>query len=147
MKTCRACGDEKDEDSFTSDRTRKDGRHPYCRACSNSRQRTEYRKGTSRWRSVALSNAKRRADEKGIEFSLTADDLTIPDTCPILGIPIFFGKKKYLNNSPAIDRINNELGYVKGNIIVISWRANRIKSDATLEELRAITSFYESLTE
>lgn len=47
------------------------------------------------------------------------------------------------DGSPTIDRIINDLGYVKGNVIVISWRANRIKSDATLAELKAIVAFYE----
>jgi hypothetical protein len=132
-------------EDFTSDRTRKDGYHPYCRICSNLRQRESYREGGARWRSVALANARRRAEIKGLDFDLTHDDLVIPDICPILGIPLYFGRKKYLNNSPALDRINNALGYVKGNVIVISWRANRIKSDATLDELRAITVYYEGL--
>ncbi|WP_145960516.1 hypothetical protein [Novosphingobium meiothermophilum] len=45
-------------------------------------------------------------------------------------------------NSPSLDRIEPELGYVPGNTIVISNRANRLKSDATIDELRAIASFY-----
>lgn len=49
------------------------------------------------------------------------------------------------NNSPSLDRIRNELGYVRGNVIVISNRANRLKSDASIEELRDIASFYATL--
>lgn len=45
-------------------------------------------------------------------------------------------------NSPSLDRIEPDLGYVAGNAIVISNRANRLKSDATIDELRAIASFY-----
>ncbi len=68
----------------------------------------------------------------------------IPTHCPILGIPIFqmTGNKGGGANSPSLDRIEPELGYVPGNTIVISNRANRLKSDATIDELRAIASFY-----
>lgn len=47
--------------------------------------------------------------------------------------------------SPSLDRIDNRLGYVKGNVIVVSHRANAIKRDATLDELRRIVAFYEPL--
>lgn len=66
----------------------------------------------------------------------------IPSHCPILGIPLFKGKSGGEANSPSLDRIEPELGYVPGNIVVISNRANRLKSDATIDELRAIASFY-----
>lgn len=49
------------------------------------------------------------------------------------------------DNSPTLDRIIPELGYVKNNIIVISFRANRIKCNATIDELKKITNFYENL--
>ena len=55
--------------------------------------------------------------------------------CPVLGIPLVIGEGACSDNSPSIDRIIPELGYVKGNIKVISRRANRIKNDATPDEL------------
>ena len=73
---------------------------------------------------------------KNLPCNIEESDLAIPDYCPVLGIPIFFtegnGPKP---NSPSIDRLKPELGYVKGNVNVISQKANRIKNDATLEEL------------
>jgi hypothetical protein len=75
------------------------------------------------------------------------DDISIPDHCPILGIPLFprRGKQGGSDNSPSLDRIEGKFGYVKGNVIVISNRANRLKSDATIKELRDIASFYATL--
>lgn len=91
-------------------------------------------------------NAKARANKAGLPFTITIDDLTIPTHCPILGIPVFPVKGRGGgDHSPSLDRIKNELGYVRGNVIVISNRANRLKSDATIKELRDIASFYATL--
>jgi len=52
-----------------------------------------------------------------------------------LEIPIFKGEKKHTPNSPTLDRLVPELGYVKGNIRVISYKANAMKSDASIQEI------------
>ena len=88
---------------------------------------------------VILSHAKTRAKKKGIEFTIDSTDVVIPDVCPILGITLQMGGTDY-NNSPSLDRIDSTKGYIKGNVWVISWRANRIKSDSTLEELEKIVA-------
>ena len=77
-------------------------------------------------------------------FTIKAADIVVPTHCPILGLPLYstLGKKGGGPNSPSLDRIEPALGYVPGNIVVISNRANRLKSDATIEELRKIASFY-----
>lgn len=74
-------------------------------------------------------------------FNLTPEDIVFPETCPILGIPLIFSEGGRTNNTPSIDRIIPEKGYVKGNIEVVSWRANRIKNDASLEELEKIVAY------
>jgi hypothetical protein len=65
----------------------------------------------------------------------------------VLGIKINYegnkGQRGFVNDSPSIDRLDSSLGYVKGNVKIICWRANRVKSDATVEELRAILNFME----
>ena len=90
-----------------------------------------------------LSLAKFRAKKQGIPFDLTVEDITIPEFCPILGIKLESGRGKGLLRSdtiPSLDKIRPELGYVRGNVWVISWRANRLKSDASAEELELIVS-------
>lgn len=90
-----------------------------------------------------LNAAKRRAKQKGIPFNLTLEDISIPDYCPVLGIPLEIGKGAATDGSPSLDRIMPAMGYVKGNVIVISWRANRLKSDGLPDEHRRIANFFE----
>lgn len=91
-----------------------------------------------------LARAKNRAKKKNLEFNLTLDDIKIPAVCPIFGLPIRTnqtGKSGYYPDSPSLDRIDNNKGYIKGNVRVISNRANQIKSDATIEELELILKY------
>lgn len=94
-------------------------------------------------RAYLLKCAKRRAVKYEREFSITVDDIVIPTHCPILGLELtVFSDKIAAPNSMSLDRINNDLGYVSGNVVVISYRANVLKKDATVEELEAIVNFY-----
>jgi len=87
-----------------------------------------------------LVKARHRAKTKGLEYNLTIEDVTIPEYCPILGIKL----ERNLNGngpimtSPTLDRINNSEGYIKGNVRVISFRANALRNDATLYEMKLI---------
>jgi hypothetical protein len=69
----------------------------------------------------------------------------IPDFCPVLGLPLYrnSGGAAQGPNSPSIDRINPALGYVRGNVKVISSKANAIKSNATPEELLRVAAYYQ----
>jgi hypothetical protein len=75
---------------------------------------------------------------RGIEFNLEFSDIVIPSHCPVLGIALDCAAERPADNLPSLDRIDNTKGYVKGNVWVISWRANFIKKDASLAELRAL---------
>jgi hypothetical protein len=85
--------------------------------------------------------AKARAKRQNLPFDLSKEDIHIPDICPVLGIPLVAQYVHNSDNSPSLDKIIPELGYVKGNICVISHRANRIKYNATISELEAIASY------
>jgi len=87
-----------------------------------------------------LSRIKYRAKKHNIPFNLTLDDIQIPDKCPVLNIPLATrnGHSGYFSDSPSIDRIIPKLGYVKGNIRIISNRANLLKNDATVAELELV---------
>lgn len=86
-----------------------------------------------------------RAKKKGLLFNLTKEDIVVPDLCPILGIPLFVKGNKVTENSPSIDRIDNSQGYIKGNIQIISYKANTMKSNATLNELKLLVNYLETL--
>ena len=88
---------------------------------------------------VIFNRVKQRAKKYNLSFDLEKEDIVIPEKCPILGIPLVYDiDSKTKENSPSIDRIDNTKGYIKENIQVISNRANRIKSDASIEELEKI---------
>lgn len=77
----------------------------------------------------------------GLPFDLTPEDVLIPDICPVLSIPLERVSENK-DNAPSLDRINNSLGYVRGNVVVISFKANRIKSNASLSDLRKVADYY-----
>lgn len=87
-----------------------------------------------------LSRIKYRAKKNNIPFNLTLEDIVIPDRCPVLNIPLVtnHGHSGYFVDSPSVDRIDPKLGYTKGNIRIISNRANLLKNDATVEELELV---------
>lgn len=109
-------------------------------------QRTaDWHRGNPR-RSYCLA-AKNRARRQNVPFDLDPEDIIFPETCPVLGIPLIFSRGGRTNNTPSIDRKIPSIGYVKGNIRVISWRANRLKNDATLEELKKLVEYLEDETQ
>ena len=91
--------------------------------------------------SSILARVKSRAKLKGIPFNMTVEDITIPKVCPILGIELTFNYGKgsgHHDDSPSVDRIYPDRGYVKGNVRIISARANLLKNNATPQELEAV---------
>jgi hypothetical protein len=108
----------------------------YCsRGCQNI---THGLAGTPRYK--ILDGCKKRAKESGVRCTLTISDIPeIPKICPILGIRIIANSVAGpLDSSPSLDRLVPALGYVPGNVRIISNRANRIRSDATAIELKLI---------
>lgn len=100
-----------------------------------------------RWKSenrerILWLSAKHRAKRAGLEFAIEISDIIIPNVCPVLGIKLVWAAGR--DACPSVDRKNNDMGYTQGNIRVISLRANRIKSDGTLAELRAILQYMDS---
>jgi len=75
--------------------------------------------------------ARDRAKINSLDFDIEVSDIIIPEICPVLKVSLDI-KTKY---APSLDRIIPEKGYTKGNIQVISRKANLMKQDATQEEL------------
>lgn len=108
---------------------------------------TQPRTRTTDHRRKLLTWARYRAKKKGLEFDLELDDLVIPSHCPLLGIPMKPGQGVPTDYSPTLDRTDPTKGYVKGNVLVISNLANRIKSTATLPQLMRVTAFVQQLVD
>lgn len=93
------------------------------------------------WSKYKIASLKRSAKIRGHEFNLTYKDILalIVPTCPVLGITLDYSlgghKEKILPSSPSVDRINNNKGYIVGNVIIVSQLANKVKHNLTLEEL------------
>jgi hypothetical protein len=83
-------------------------------------------------------HARHRAEKSGVPFSIAENDIFFPEKCPLLGIQLERGKKVMGDSSPTLDRIIPSLGYVVGNVWVISQKANRIKNDATFTEFETM---------
>ena len=124
-----------------------------CVACQRERDRIRWRPDQTAKRSfdshltAILGTLRWRAKRKGLPFALTHDDLKAvwpkDDRCPVLGIPMQrqFGRQGGHPNSPSIDRINPAAGYVPGNIAVMSYLANRIKTDGTSDQVAAVAAW------
>lgn len=82
-----------------------------------------------------LHRTKIRALSKNLEFNLVESDIIIPEICPILEVPLEIGTKGEYEYSPSIDRIDNNKGYTKDNIQILSKKANSMKNSASSKEL------------
>ncbi len=90
--------------------------------------------------------ASSRSKKKEVPFTILPEEVVIPEFCPILGIKLEQGVGKSHDASPSLDRVRPELGYVTGNVAVISHLANTIKSFGTAEQHRRIADWIDSFS-
>lgn len=83
-------------------------------------------------------NAKSRAKKKGLPFTITINDIVIPEVCPLLNIPLVSSSNPSDPANPSLDQIVPGKGYTPDNIQVISYRANALKWNASVEELETL---------
>lgn len=102
-----------------------------CKSCNTARVKTQSAE------MKMYRRAKARAAVAGYECTITVDDIVIPTTCPVLGIPIYTtsGKSGGYNSSPSLDKIDPNKGYTPDNIMVMSQLANAMKANATPAQL------------
>jgi hypothetical protein len=108
-----------------------------------NKERIALRKKNDPWNDK-LKSAKKRADEAGVHFNIDRDYLnSIRVThCPALGIELKYTENSRIyDDSATLDRIIPKLGYVKGNVQILSYKANRMKSNATSDELVAFANW------
>lgn len=146
MKKCGCCSVFKDLSCFNLDNQTVSGYSCYCKACVKEKSTEAYKKRAEdhEWKlSQTLRASKNRAKTKNIEHTLTLDELKAlypkDGKCPVYGFDLEWGEPKW--SSPSLDRINSTKGYTFENCQIISNRANKLKSDATLEELELLVDY------
>ena len=149
-RVCDVCNQEKNLSHFSLlDKTRKTTteRKSTCKKCSVSIRQTE--KLNRDWKvdaaKLLYKNIKSRCKRTGREFSIDLEDISIPEKCPVFGFDLKREDKKTWMCAPSVDRIDSSKGYIKGNVTVVSRRANILKRDATVEELELLLNYYKTL--
>lgn len=141
-KRCTKCGIIKNIEQFSLQKNTRDGRRSQCKECI-----ANYRRDNPVIVQTAdmVKNARQRAKDKNLAFNIDHNYIRsiTPSHCPIFNTKLEWSVQRgnghrSLPNSPSLDRIDPSKGYVKGNVWIISNRANAIKNDASHEELKLV---------
>ena len=123
------------------------GTKDICKKCSTKIRQSE--KLNRDWKvdtaKLLYKNIKSRCKRTGREFSIELEDIVIPEKCPVFGFELKREDKQTWMFAPSVDRIDSSKGYIKGNVTVVSRRANILKRDATVEELELLLNYYKTL--
>jgi len=123
------------------------GTKDICKKCSTKIRQIE--KLNRDWKvdaaKLLYKNIKSRCKRTGREFSIELEDIIIPEKCPVFGFELKREDKRTWMYAPSVDRIDSSKGYIKGNVTVVSRRANILKRDATVEELELLLNYYKTL--
>ncbi len=135
QKICSDCKIEKPIAEFWKGQRR-------CIPCSKTRYASTYEKARGKdVRTWIWGNAFKRAKTKGIAFTISPHHIEVPEVCPILQVPMQRHRGKARDNSYSLDRVDSSKGYVPGNVRVISWRANYMKNEMTLEQIERMALY------
>ncbi len=123
------------------------GTKDICKKCSTKIRQIE--KLNRDWKvdaaKLLYKNIKSRCKRTGREFSIELEDIIIPEKCPVFGFELKREDKQTWMYAPSVDRIDSSKGYIKGNVTVVSRRANILKRDATVKELELLLNYYKTL--
>jgi hypothetical protein len=116
-------------DAFYVNRAAKSGKHSHCKLCMRD-EINGFALASPAW--AMLRRAQTRARNKGLDFALELSDLEpLPTHCPVFGFALTLGDGHQNPYAYSLDRIDNKRGYVPGNVVVMSYLANRLKNDGT----------------
>lgn len=164
-KQCPKCKQIFPVEMFHKNKSKRSGLSSYCKNCDKERRRNWYADTGKQWvKDYAKANpvliktknligdARRRAKKKNLPCDIDLDYVRLivgenaefASHCPVFKVPLEWSCQRAngnnpLPNSPSLDRIDPSKGYVKGNVWIISHRANTIKSNASHEELKLVT--------
>lgn len=143
-KVCTGCLTPKSTGDFYRNRG---GLHSLCKACYVERNKGYQKKYRDKNRfAIRMRSARHRASDKGLPFDLDVAHLKgiWTGVCPVFGTPLSLKAPKGSSEAAELDRVVPEKGYVKGNVQWLSQRANRIKDDASIEDLERIIEWLKS---
>lgn len=146
IHTCKDCTKKardahysKNRETINKNRREKRIEDPVHRDKVRDQSRKSYRNRLTWYR---WYEASRRAQERGLEFTIKEEDIIIPDYCPLLEVPLVVGNGDEYEYSPSLDRKDSTKGYTPDNIWVISKKANSMKNSASVEEIEL---FYKNI--
>ena len=157
-KVCSKCKEHLPLSGFAKQKSSRDGLSYWCKSC-----RKEYNDNLCPFKKW-LTDKKKNAKGRGIAYSIKPEDIPgvkiewyntrkqgskdtwrgikYPKVCPVLGIKLDWGMNGLNNNSPSLDRIDSTKGYIPGNVMIMSYLANKMKSNATPEQLNQFSRYY-----
>ena len=128
---CIGCKIDRPESDFYKDKGYSSGFKSRCKTC-HAAVVAEYRAGrkatAAGWAALVTPMIRSRAKRRGVVCTIQSSDIVVPARFPILDVPFVFGDGSH-PHAPSVDRRVPSLGYVPGNVAVISQQANRMKSD------------------
>lgn len=138
-KSCSKCRIVKNLDEFYMDPRNKSRRQSQCKQCLCTWIKNHYRAHPVEH---ILRRAVARAARKNIECTITLDDIRpLPTHCPVFGFELTRGNGMQDPTAFSLDRIDNSKGYIPGNVVVISYLANRLKNDGTAAQHERIAQW------
>ena len=130
-------------DDFRCDSSYYDNYTRQCKRCYNEEAKVWSKQNPRKSRII---HKRKHALKNGIEFAIDVDDVAWPTHCPVFGIELDYeGTGKVHKASPSFDRLDPSKGYVPGNVIIISQKANSIKQDATADDIRAVADWLDRM--
>lgn len=144
QKQCNTCSKTKPISEYHKNKRQRYGYSNTCKPCRKTLQADKYKRD---WFNLTCVLKKSWCRKNKVPFDLDAEYLKSiwVDKCPVFNKP-FVRHDKTDDFSPALDRIDPAKGYIKGNVRYISARANRIKYNASVEELKQVLAYVEGAT-
>lgn len=160
-KRCPVCARVLPGSAFSKAVHQRDGLGANCKECRSAEKRTKRARtmAYARWDEkrtrdpiyyklkIMIWSARKRAKAGKYPFSIDVEYLSsiVPKTCPVLGMPLNWTHTVGLDDSPTLDKFYPHLGYVPGNVHIVSFRANSLKSDANVLEISKVSAWMESV--
>jgi hypothetical protein len=138
-RKCNLCRELLPFEKFGKNKYKEFGIENWCKDCRKPRSKGYYDKWVrDNAEQRMFISAKNRSKKQSIPFDIDIEDIIVPEYCPVLGIKLDRDGGKCNDSTPSLDKFIPELGYIRGNIFVVSWRANWIKQNSSLEEVEKL---------